>query len=231
VVLGALGDQAATRDGDYWLLASLGEASLVLGQTAQALDCIARAVQLAGGRLGEIASMRRTYYCSLTGIAFPDDLLRWSGGSVVASPVIWRITLSGWPMAYRSVFPRPQSWRRLWRAIGTELQRLNVVSGLSSAACGSDIIFLACSRGAELHIVLPSILTDFYCTSVDFGLDRMSSWRDRCDRVLASATEVHYATQEHSSATSPCSSFANTLMAGLTVLRARELRPNPTPWW
>jgi class 3 adenylate cyclase len=109
------------------------------------------------------------------------------------------------------------------------LQRLNVVVGFSSAASGSDIIFAEqmLARGAELHIVLPFHLDDFYCTSVDFGLDQMSSWRERCDRVLASAADIHYATQEHFLGDESLFEFANTLMAGLAVLRARELEAEP----
>ena len=51
-------------------------------------------------------------------------------------------------------------------------------------------------RHKELHIVLPFNKEDFYATSVDFGLAEMSAWRQRCDRVLAQAREVHYSTTE-----------------------------------
>ncbi|HEY3116269.1 MAG TPA: TRAFs-binding domain-containing protein, partial [Chloroflexota bacterium] len=222
---------ASPRDGDYWLFASLGEASLVLGQPLQALDWYRQAVELASGRLGEIASMRRNLLLLADQIAVPDDLLALVRvGSVVA----FSGHMVDHPFRVASGLPErfPASAKlekALGAAIASELQRLNVVVGFSSAASGSDIIFAEqmLARGAELHIVLPFHLDDFYCTSVDFGLDQMSSWRERCDRVLASAADIHYATQEHFLGDESLFEFANTLMAGLAVLRARELEAEP----
>lgn len=222
---------AAASSGDYWLFASLGEASLVLGQPLQAHDWYRQAVELASGRLGEIASMRRNLLLLAERDLVPDDLLALVRvGSVVAfsghmADHPYRVDDG---LAER--FPAsPELESALGAAIANELQQLNVVAGFVSAACGSDIIFAEQmqARGAELHVVLPFHLDDFYCTSVDFGLDGMSSWRERCDRMLASATEVHYATQEHFLGDESLFEFANALMAGLAVLRARELEAEP----
>src|SRR5207247_2072005 len=161
----------------------------------------------------------------------PDDLLALVRvGSVVA----FSGHMADHPFRVEDGLPErfpssPELEKALGAAIASELQRLDVVAGFASAACGSDIIFAEqmLDRGAELHLVLPFHLDDFYCTSVDFGLDGLSFWRERCDRVLASATEVHYATQEHFLGDESLFEFANALMAGLALLRARELEAEP----
>ena len=43
---------------DYWLRATLGEVSLLLGHPGEATKWYAKAARLAGNRFGDIASMR-----------------------------------------------------------------------------------------------------------------------------------------------------------------------------
>src|SRR5262249_55916936 len=106
---------------------------------------------------------------------------------------------------------------------------LNAVAGYCSAACGSDILFAErmLARGAELHVVLPYDRDDFYRTSVDFGREEMSAWRERCDRVLELATEVHYATREPFLGDEVLLEFVNAVIHGLATARARQLDLEP----
>ena len=82
-------------------------------------------------------------------------------------------------------------------------------------------------RKKELHIVIPFTKEDFYATSVDFGLPEMSEWRQRCDRVLDQATEVHYATTEAFLGDAVLFEFVNTFTQGLAITRAVQLGVRP----
>jgi class 3 adenylate cyclase len=114
--------------------------------------------------------------------------------------------------------------RKVREAIGHEIERLNAKVGYCSAACGSDILFaeLMLERGAELHIVLPFDNSDFYTTSVDYGLDSMRGWRRRFEQVLVKTKHLHYATTELYLEDDALFEFGNVFTQGLAIIRAEE---------
>ena len=73
------------------------------------------------------------------------------------------------------------------------LEEINASCGYSSAACGTDIIFLEAmiERGAETHIFLPFSKKDFIETSVRRA---GGNWVSRFERVLdhASSSSLCY---------------------------------------
>jgi class 3 adenylate cyclase len=125
--------------------------------------------------------------------------------------------------------PDPELEQQVSLAIKEELETLDARFGYCSAACGSDLLFAErmLERGAELHIVLPFDREDFYYTSVDLGLAELSGWRQRCDAVLAQATEVHYATTENFLGDDVLFAFVNTFTQGLAITRAAQLGVQP----
>ncbi len=218
-------------ENDYWLLATLGEANIILGDLAEAASWYRNAVQHAAGNLGDISSMRRNVLLLKRKLKVSDEILElFNIGSVVAfsghmidHPARGE---KGLPPRFP---PDPELEQAVARAIEEKLDELGATIGYCSAACGSDILFAEAMRrrGAELHVVLPFDKDDFYYTSVDFGLPEMSDWRKRCDAVLAKPTEVHYATTENFLGDSVLFQFVNTFTQGLALSRAAQLGVEP----
>jgi len=220
------------RSEDYWLWATLGEAHLILGDMAEADGWYRKAVQGAGSRLGDIASMRRNV--RLLSQQTQVSTTIWDLFNVVGTVVVFSGHMLDHPSrAAQQLSPRfppdPALEHAVSQAIQQDLESLNATIGYCSAACGSDILFAErmLERGAELHIVLPFAKEDHYYTSVDFGLSGMSRWRERCDRVLAQAKEVHYATTEPFLGDHVLFAFVNSFTQGLALTRAAQLGAEP----
>jgi len=219
------------RAQDYWLCATLGEANLVLGETAAATEWYRRAVEEAAGKIGDIASMRRNLRLLEDRIVVPDEIREaFSIGAVVvgAGHMIDHPDRAarGKPARFSA---NPELERLVALAIQRELELLNAAVGYCSVACGTDILFAEklLERGGELHVVLPFALEDFYQTSVDYGLAEFTGWRRRCDVVLAAAAEVHYATKENFLGDHVLFELVNDFTQGLAVIRASQLAVKP----
>ena len=216
---------------DYWLLATLGEAHVILGDLPQAAEWYREAVACAAGNVGDMASARRQLLLLRDRTEVSEEVLAvLSSGRVVAfaGHMIDHPSRQARKLPARFP-PDPRLGRSVSRAIRRELDDIGVAVGYCSGACGSDILFAEqmLKRDSELHVVLPFDRGDFYHTSVDFGLPGMARWRKRCDRVLAQATEVHYGTAEPFLGDDVLFEFTNTFTQGLAITRARELGVEP----
>jgi hypothetical protein len=223
-------------DGDYWLKATIGEAMLLLGDLGGSAHWYSNAVKQAReeGRDGDIAAMRRNF--QLLRFKIPLDEKEW-GFFNVGNVVAFAGHLLDHPARPTTVdlpsrFPNdPVLVERVAEEIDEYLDYLNARVGYCSVACGSDILFAErmLERRAELHVVLPFDLGDFYQTSVDYGLSdhEMKTWRSRCDRVLGMADQVHHATTEKYLGDDVLFAFANAFIQGLAILRAAERGVDP----
>jgi len=221
--------QRGRRAQDYWKLASLGEASLILEKFEDAAGWYRKAVARAKeqGDVGSIAAMRRNALLLKDKLDVGDELLRLF---FVGSVVVFSGHMLDQPgqMAARGLPPRfpadPQLIRRVSEAIKESVADLNATVGFCSAACGSDILFAEhmLARDAELHIVLPFARQDFYATSVDFDLPAMRPWRARFDALLERATQVHHATAESYLGDEVLFDFATSFLKGLAIIRAGQ---------
>ena len=212
---------------DYWTAATLGEAYLLCGDPEHAGSYYASAVELAGNRLGDVATMRNQLELLRTSIPDVQSLLSlFQTGSVV----IFSGHLIDHPRRLAQGLPSrfpddPQVEEQIRQKIRHSLDAMDARVGFASAGCGSDIIFAeeALKREMELHLVLPFERQDFYQTSVDYGLESMKRWRYRCDHVLSKAYEVSFATPEPYLGDDSLFEFANQVIQGLAMTRAREL--------
>jgi hypothetical protein len=104
-------------------------------------------------------------------------------------------------------------------------RRLKPLVGYCFLSCGADIIFAEAllALGADLHVIMPFNLQDFYETSVDYGLPSMRSWKERCDKCLSLATHVNYATTERYLGAKSLFPWAQTMLKGLCTKAALEL--------
>jgi len=207
---------------DYWLLATLGEANLILQDFDKATDLYRRAVALANGRIGDIASMRRNVELLDERIDVPLELLELFTFGPVA---VFSGHMIDAPDRKPPRFPAiPELEKAVAAAIAARLDEMDPVIGYCSLACGSDILFAEqmLERGRELHVVLPFDLDDFHRTSVDFGIPEMYPWRSRCEQILQHA-QVHYATRERYLGDASLFDFTNRIMQGLAIVRAEDI--------
>ena len=226
----SLVNQALSKqmDGEdaYWLHATLGEAQLLLGEIPAAADSYRRAVQLAAHSLGNVVSMRGNVALLVGQVAGVEELLPiFNTGPVV----IFSGHMVDKPNRASPRFPDDEQYVAAVRqAMATKLEELHPVIGYCQGACGADLIFAEemLKRDAEVHLVLPFDKDDFYITSVDFGFDARSDWRQRFDTVYARSTH-HFATEELYLGDDTLFAFANKFKAGLAIAHARRLGVDP----
>jgi class 3 adenylate cyclase len=226
-------------ENDYWLFATIGEAYLLLeqftGTDENDGNCAEwwyrRAITEAAGDIGSVVSMRRQVQLLKERLNLPEEIM--SIFSIGACVIFSGHMIDHPDRQSQGLPPRFPADAALENevatAIGKELEQWDANVGYVSAGCGSDILFAEqmIQRKAELHIVLPFDREDFYKTSVDFGLPEMSGWRERCDKVLAEATELHYATPEKFLGDDLYFDFVNRYTQGLALARSDQMGVKP----
>jgi class 3 adenylate cyclase len=214
--------EVADPSGDsYWELAALGEAALICRDWHQAEEWYARAAEQGKDRFGDLNSSRRNarlilqYWNQDQG--WIDKYLRVPSVLVFAGHMIDR------PDRIEPRFPRELE-SVVGKAIQDKIDMLKPGFGFSSAACGSDILFLEAmlGRGAEVSIVLPYNEEEFVRDSVEIG-SHAKKWRERFDRVLARAARVITASNQRLGVGGVSYEFCNQLLLGLATIRSRQL--------
>lgn len=232
--------ERAAAAGDVWPALTLGEAAVLLDHGADAVRWYTVGVGTATGRrdYGVLAAARNNLRrLADAGATIDPHFLDAQLGSVVVftghlldSPD--RQAAGGPPR-----FPNhPPLVAAVAAAVRDRLDALNAKVGFCSLGCGADILFaeVMLERKAELHVVLPCNTRDFLRTSVDFGQDGpdWQEWRMRFDRIIqqvraASKERVRYVTAEPYLGSTDLFGFANAVLQGLAVLRARERTTEP----
>ncbi|HEX8098277.1 MAG TPA: TRAFs-binding domain-containing protein [Pyrinomonadaceae bacterium] len=223
-----LRDLKATKEkgGDtYWALATLGEAALILNEWREAEEWYAQAAEAGRGRFGELNSTRRNARLIVGALggdrARIDQYFRIPGVVVFAGHMIDR------PERETPRFP-PRLEDAVREAIREKLKKLNAGLGYSSAACGSDIIFLETmlELGGETHVILPYNQQQFAHDSVEIAVG--GRWRERFEQMLQSAAEVLFASEQRMEGGVPFE-YANLLIHGMASIRAGQIETGMTP--
>jgi class 3 adenylate cyclase len=216
------------RTGDsYWELAALGEAALILRDLSQAGKWYGRAAKKGRNRFGDLQSSRRNARLILQhwneDSDWINDYLRIPAVIIFAGHMIDR------PSRATPRFPI-QFEPLVARKIRQKLDELEPGFGFSSAACGSDILFLEAmlDRGAEVSIVLPYNEEEFIRDSVEIGTDS-KKWRARFDSVLARAARIITASNQRLEIGGVSYEFCNQLVLGLATIRSRQLETRLIP--
>ncbi|MFZ9746834.1 MAG: TRAFs-binding domain-containing protein [Opitutaceae bacterium] len=220
---------AGPRDG--WLLATLAEALVHLGEEDEAARHYRAAAGLFQGRWRDLASMRRQAREILRFAGRPADAL--DGCFEFPSVAVFSghmIDGPGRPRPRFTAAMEPGVRRRLL----AQLRSWRVGFGYASGASGGDILFGECllELGARLQLVLPLPVQSFKRQSV---LPAGGDWERRFDALLARAEDtviVHggIGGTGADAGAGPCELvYANRVMTGLAALQARaldlELRP------
>ncbi|HYY57231.1 MAG TPA: TRAFs-binding domain-containing protein [Pyrinomonadaceae bacterium] len=209
----------------YWLLATLGEAALILGQWQEAEGFYARASAAGRGRFAELNSTRRNARL-IIGATGGDPAL-FERHFQIPSVVVFAGHMIDRPGRAAARFP-PELERRVHEAIRDRLKRLNAGVGYASAACGSDLMFLETleEMGGEAHVVLPYNQKQFMEDSVE--LIPGSDWGARCEQALRRATDVLVASEQRMEGGVPFE-YTNLLLHGLASIRAEQLETRMIP--
>jgi class 3 adenylate cyclase len=220
--------EIANPTGDsYWELAALGEAALICRDWSQAEEWYARAAKPGRDRFGDLNSSRRNARLILQywnhDEAWIDKYLRVPSVIVFAGHMIDR------PERSEPRFPQELETGVIAQ-IQQKIDRLKPRFGFSSAACGSDILFLEAmlEHGAEVSIVLPYNEEEFVRDSVEIG-PKAKKWRDRFDAVLARAARVITASNQKLEIGGVSYEFCNQLLLGLAAIRCRQLDSTLVP--
>ena len=203
----------------YWLLATLGEAALILSQWTEAKDWYAQAARAGRGRFAELNSTRRNARLIID--ALGGEREPFEQYFQIPSVVVFAGHMIDRPERTTARFP-PQLERRVHEAIRDQLKRLNAGVGYASAACGSDIMFLETliEMGGEAHVVLPYNQKQFMEDSV--AIIPETDWTTRCEHVLQRATDVLIASEQRMEGGVPFE-YTNLLLHGLASIRAEQL--------
>jgi class 3 adenylate cyclase len=216
----------APNEDRYWPLATLGEAALILGEWAQAEDWYRRAAALAHGRLGDLSSTRRNARLLLDHL--DGDHKTIDGWLRVPSVVVFVGHMIDQPGRPVPRFPSPIE-KTVHEALCERLKKLDAGIGFSSAACGSDVLFLEALRelGGEAHIVLPYERELFFEDSVDIVPG--AHWGDRSRRAMEHAAEVVTVSGQKLAIGSVSYDYANQLLLGLAAACAGGLETELKP--
>ena len=206
-----------------WDVATDAEAQLLLGDLDAAARLYAAACMLAENNAGIVATMRRQL--RLLARAIPDartllpilrvpDVVAFAGHMIDARG-------RDAPRFPATLVPAVRA------AIDRHLAALDHPIAFSSAACGSDLLFVeaALARDAEVNVVLPFDRRDFVRTSVAVG---GGEWVRRFDDALSRVNRIIMATEESYLGDDALFEHAAELVEGLSRLRAAQLETAPS---
>jgi class 3 adenylate cyclase len=215
--------QAAGSDpqsaAEYWRQATLGEASLILGDAPAAARHYANATALAQDRYGDLSSTRRQTRLLAAHLPIDDAWL----GEVLRIPPVLVFTGNMVDQAGRATPRFPASLEpAVARAIDHAISAIRPLAAYGSAACGADILCLerVHASGGEIHVVLPFPPEEFRRTSVDVV---PGEWGVRFDRLLEVAHSVTITSDHRATGSQATFEYANLVLTGLGQLRAQLL--------
>lgn len=215
-------DPSLPPDIRYRIMATLAQAQLLLGESDAAIDTFQWARTLEGVHYGRVVSaLKQLELLKQGGIAVPAEL-----DDVVKPPTV--VVFTGHALDRPGEGPHfPPGLEAAVRAeIAKQLDELDAQIGYSTAACGSDLLFIEAmlERGAEVNVVMPFAIDDFIAEDVRYGGPR---WEMRFKNALKLAASVTYATEERFLGHEMLYRFANQCLHGLATLRSGFLRTSP----
>ncbi|MFM9080076.1 MAG: TRAFs-binding domain-containing protein [Opitutaceae bacterium] len=209
---------------DGWLVATLAEALVHLGEPEEAARRYQHAAELFHGRWRDLASMRRQ---AREILGFSGEPARWLDACFrFPSVAVFSGHMIDAPGRLTPRFP-PALEPVAREAIRDHLANIDAGWGYSSAACGGDLLFCECllERDAKVNLVLPCAVDAFRRQSVRHGGEE---WEKRFDAVLARATSTLILNSAGGGGSGEGAGpvglvYANRILTGLAALQARAL--------
>lgn len=220
------------KNRDYWTMASMGEAALIMGKFEEAEDKYSQAGEIGNKNYRNLSGTRKQARIILDYLGI--DKHKFDHCFSIPKVVVFTGHMIDRPGRLRPRFPQALE-KVVIREIDSRLNKLGKVIGYSSAACGSDIIFLEemLKRKNEINIVLPFLIEGdkgepgFKGASVD--IIPGSEWGKRFDRVLKKAASVGIVNERRNTENIVAYEYSNLSQAGLAIMRARMLDTEVIP--
>jgi adenylate cyclase len=212
--------QQKGQDDEYYDLATRAEAALIQKNEIEAEGLYKQACAVAGDRWGNVASTRkqcRLLSLKLYGIqnkfdkCFPAGAIAIFAGHIIDAP--GRPTARFSAEAEKDVLARVDDW----------LKEKKIRASFSSAAAGSDIVFLTAAQraGIRTHIILPFASADFIETSVRPAGEQ---WIERFNALLAKAASITIVNDQAAGDRSAAYDFTNRMIAAKAMLAANNVQ-------
>jgi class 3 adenylate cyclase len=208
------------KEDDRWRDATVGEAYLCLGDFDKAREHYAK-VMASGMDVRERCSARRHTRILLEHLGQDVHAL----DDCFGAPAV--IVFSGHMLDSPESPPRERRFPPgLESAVTLEIRKVLTKSlpaiGFSSAAAGSDILFLEQMSSFEqpYHVLLSGPQKGFVERSVSYA---GAAWEERFRKILTSAKSVEEANPHHPADNSPAYWFATRLLSGRALLHAKQL--------
>lgn len=218
--------RGSDHDDPYWRWATLGEASLNLGDLPKAEEWYRQAAGAARGRVGHLNSTRRQLRYLLKAIGENETLVdAWLPIPGVAIFTGHRIDAGD---RHSPRFPTSLE-TQVKEAISNWLVEHNIRACVCSAANGADILFLEALQsfeGCDTRIVLPFSEAQFQAESVRNGEDE--SWVPRFQQVMQKASRVTMASSDRVGQGGQPFDYANRIIIGQGLILAKELQTTLT---
>ncbi|MBV8714701.1 MAG: DUF4071 domain-containing protein [Chloroflexi bacterium] len=195
---------------DYWVLATLGEAALVLGDHAEASRWYTAAVQTGRGRLGDIASTRRNARLLLEYLG--SDPARIENTLHIPSVAL-----------FKGAGTSGQGESALHDTFEAQLTQADCRLGYACITGPAETVFLETilERGGTPYVVTPYD-ADAYLADLS-GAGLQGSWLERAKSVVAQAGRLIVASPGGAAQSIAGQQFAHLLVAGLAAADARRL--------
>lgn len=208
----------------YWILATLGEAALILSQWSEAEDWYSRAAEVGRKRYGDLNSSRRNARLIMAQLDAPRDRL--DRCFHIPSVVLFSGHMVDQPDRPVPRFPAALE-QVVNENIREHLNKFDAGFGYASAACGADILFLEAmvERDGEIHIILPYEQAQF----VEHSVDRAPGWKERFERLVQRAANVVVTSGQVAEGGGVLLEYANRIAYGLASGRAEQLETELMP--
>ncbi|QOI97990.1 MAG: DUF4071 domain-containing protein [Flammeovirgaceae bacterium] len=199
---------------DFWELATLGEAYMLLKDRANSISCYVKARKAAGTDWGKITSVYNQLWLLNHYIPVSGEVMKVFNPPGVVAFVGHMIDH---PERKSPRFP-PELEPRIKEAIRSSIRTLNAKIGYCSLACGGDILFAEAmaEEEGEVNIFLPFNQDDFLDVSVRFAGEQ---WVQRF-HDLRQKFPVRYVTNEGYEGHDDLFTLQSRVIFGSAVLRS-----------
>lgn len=208
--------------GDFWKLATLGEAYILTKNRARSIEYFVEARKLAGNDWGKITSVHNQLWLLDHFIPVSGEIMKMFSPPTVVAFIGHMIDHPNrsTPRFPASIEPEVKS------AIANSIRTVNAHIGYCSMACGGDILFAEAmaEQGGEINIFLPFAEADFIKESVRFAGEE---WLNRYVN-LTKKFPITYVTREAYAGLDDLFSFQNKVICGSAVLRSSYHHSEPT---
>ena len=212
-------DALEKGDSSYWNLATLGEATLILGKPEEANRYYAQAVELAQDNIDSISSTRRqavmlTEQLELDGAAILETL--------VVPPVAVFAGMPCWKND-QIYLPTIEEETHLREQLRAEIRRSGCKIGYATGLGVGDLLFLETliEENGTARLILPAQADDLINFAHKF-VDNGKIWAERLSRILAQASSVTVVSRDLG-ADPEAFRYCNQIMIGAARLSSQSM--------